>query len=86
VPRLFLIWTCHSYWPYVYPQVSCDGQSDYDAYAQCPSVVKGCAFWNVSTKAWSSEGCVHVPSDADGEAVCRCNHLTDFTILEVTKW
>jgi hypothetical protein len=46
----------------------------------CPPL-RSCVFFNRTTRAWSSEGCVVVGgwrADRPGPLVCECDHLTDF--------
>lgn len=43
--------------------------------ANCPSIIE-CRFWNITTKAWASDGCTTVRGTS-GAYSCSCNHLTD---------
>lgn len=39
-----------------------------------------CVFWNTKYRNWSSKGCTVKTSDHQ-RTVCRCNHLTSFSVL-----
>eukprot|EP00930_Biecheleria_cincta_P084397 TRINITY_DN7387_c0_g2_i1.p1 TRINITY_DN7387_c0_g2~~TRINITY_DN7387_c0_g2_i1.p1 ORF type:complete len:1823 (-),score=241.56 TRINITY_DN7387_c0_g2_i1:206-5125(-) len=43
---------------------------------------RGCFFWNVTEKRWSTSGCSATPENVTANAThicCTCNHLTAFT-------
>jgi hypothetical protein len=46
----------------------------------CPPLVAAptCGWWNESSGAWSSAGCVATAHPATGAVVCACDHLTEF--------
>ena len=42
-----------------------------------------CAYWNVASRDWSSDGCALSSIDAaTGQYVCNCTHLTDFAVIQ----
>ncbi|XP_056150187.1 adhesion G-protein coupled receptor F3 [Lampris incognitus] len=43
-----------------------------------------CVFWNTSMDEWSTEGCQLTTGDND-RTICRCNHLTAFSVLMSKK-
>lgn len=50
------------------------------AIVQCPSVewIPACGYWDVSSLAWSTRGCVAAYVSGASSLTCVCTHLTDF--------
>ncbi|KAN0031735.1 hypothetical protein ACTFIV_005601 [Dictyostelium citrinum] len=42
-----------------------------------------CGWWNTQKKEWSTDGCS--THNADGSVQCKCNHLTEFGLIEFAK-
>lgn len=42
-----------------------------------------CAFWNITSSNWSTDGCSTsvIPKNKKITVVCKCYHLTDFSVL-----
>jgi hypothetical protein len=68
----------------LYRQVQCNGTSDEAVMPACPVVNRGCGFWDEASRRWRKEGCRHVNTTSNGTVICECNHLTDFTTLDVS--
>jgi hypothetical protein len=61
--------------------VSCEASpTAYNGTYRCPEVQTKaqCVFWDTGAGAWSSQGCVTLPSSSTGAITCACNHTTEF--------
>ncbi|XP_052818823.1 uncharacterized protein LOC128244786 isoform X2 [Mya arenaria] len=55
-------------------------QLNFQTFQSLSNYSKFCAFWNITTKIWSTSGC-HVVSSNASQVQCACNHLTNFALL-----
>ena len=44
-----------------------------------------CSYWDFSLQDWSQEGCWFEGVFKDGRVLCKCNHLTNFAMLMVSR-